>query len=104
MFRGRAVGTLTLGISFILFGAFFLVNSFGAIIPYQILFTLWPIVFILLGTEVLISHAVNKESKPLFSGVSIFLLVLLTLFALAVGSVGFFLSNYEELYAILRAF
>lgn len=104
MLKNRAVGTLTLGISFVVFGVFFLTNAVFDVIPYTILFTLWPVILILLGVEVLVSYAMNKTENTRFSGVSIFLLVLLTLFALSAGAVGYAIENSGALIKAFRGF
>jgi predicted membrane channel-forming protein YqfA (hemolysin III family) len=102
MLRNRAVGTLTLGISFVAFGVFFLYDAVTNSISYTVIFVLWPLVLVFLGLEVLISYFLNKEQPTKYSGVSIFLLVLLTMFSLGVGAVGYAVQNSETLLRLFR--
>ena len=102
MARPRAVGTLTLGVALVIFGVFFLANTIIGSMPYEFIFMLWPAVLILLGAEVLLAHALNREEKAKFSGVSIFLLALLVVFALGMGTIGYVLQNSKRLLEISR--
>jgi uncharacterized membrane protein HdeD (DUF308 family) len=102
MLRNRAVGTLTLGICFVAFGVFFLYDAVTNSISYTVLFVLWPLVLVFLGLEVLISYFLNKEQPTKYSGVSIFLLALLTMFSLGAGAVGYAVQNSEELLRLFR--
>jgi len=104
MFRNRPIGSFTLGVSFVVFGVFFLINAVSDIISYTLIFTLWPFVLILLGIEVLVSYAFNKSEPSKYSGVSIFLLVLLTVFALGAGAVGYAIENSDALITAFRGF
>lgn len=63
MSRVHRVGTMTLGITLLLFGGLFLVHLFLPTLTYSIILQCWPVVFILLGIEVLIaSIGINKVS------------------------------------------
>ena len=53
--RTHKVGTFTLGCTLVLFGVLFLVHLFGGVLTYSFIFRLWPVVFLLLGGEVLLS-------------------------------------------------
>ncbi|MDF2844988.1 MAG: hypothetical protein K0R00_3414 [Herbinix sp.] len=55
MTKTHRVGTITLGGMLITFGTLFLLRIFVTTISYHIIFKLWPIIFILLGIEVLLS-------------------------------------------------
>ena len=59
--RTHKVGTLTLGCMLILFGVLFLVHLFTGFMSFQFIFRLWPVVFLLLGVEVLLSAIPTKR-------------------------------------------
>lgn len=49
MLKGRRIGTFTAGISLVAFGVLFLVHIFNPALNYRFIFTLWPVILILLG-------------------------------------------------------
>lgn len=76
------VGTITLGLSLILFGILFLLHLFFPSLNYQTIFHIWPCIFILLGIEVLLGC--KKKQFVLDKG-AVFLLIVLALFAMFMG-------------------
>lgn len=80
--RIHRLGTLTLGISLIVFGCLFLIHIFYPALNYEIIFHTWPIIFILLGLEVLLS---SKNQRFVIDKSAIFLLIILTIFAMSMG-------------------
>lgn len=76
------VGTITLGISLIVFGFLFLIHIFYPQLNYELIFHIWPIIFIILGLEILLS---TKNQKFIIDKSAIFLLIILTFFAMIMG-------------------
>ena len=75
--KSRRVGTLTLGISLIGAGILFAAHLFiPAVLTYYYIFRLWPVILILLGTEVLIANIKNKEEKIVYDGWAVFITIL----------------------------
>ena len=87
--RTHKVGTLTLGVMLILFGVLFLVHLFGGLLSYRLIFNLWPVVFISLGVEVLLSLLPKTAGKFSLDGKAVVLLVVLMLFAMTMAGVDF---------------
>lgn len=86
--RTRRVGTLTLGIMLITSGVLFLLRSFTSNLSYEFIFKLWPIIFILLGLEILYAnYNSNKDKKLLYDKTAFFLIIILTLFAISMAIV-----------------
>ena len=85
--RTHKVGTLTLGLMLIFFGVLFLVHLFTGILSYSLIFNLWPVVFLCLGAEVLLSMLPKTQTKFSFDVGSIVLLLVLMLFAMAMAGV-----------------
>lgn len=83
--RMHRVGTFTLGVGLILFGLIFAVRIFSDIITYQMIFKFWPVLFILLGGEILAVNFKQKEGSILYDGVSIFLIIVLSFFAMGMS-------------------
>lgn len=85
--RTHKVGTLTLGLMLIVFGVLFLIHLFTGFLSYNLIFNLWPVVFLSLGAEVLFSALPKTREKFSFDVASIVLLLVLMLFAMAMAGV-----------------
>ena len=84
--RTHRVGTVTLGIALVLFGSLFLVHLLLPTLDYQMIFHLWPCIFILLGIEILVGNR-HAEDGFVYDKGAIALIILLTLFAMLMGAV-----------------
>lgn len=86
--RTRKVGTLTLGITLVVSGIAFLIRLFVPVLSYYTIMKAWPIVFIFLGIEVLISamHASDDDGPVVYDKAAIFITAMLILFAMCIGS------------------
>ncbi len=91
--RMRRVGTFTLGAGLIFFGILFMLRVFTNIISYGLVFKLWPVLFIFLGVEILLGHAKEKEGNIVYDGGAIFLIILLTIFAMGMAGMQFIFEN-----------
>lgn len=87
MLKGRRVGTLTAGTVLIIFGILFLLRLVFPAINFSIIASLWPIILILLGVEILISYRVNKEEKIKYDTGAIFLVIVLSFFSMGMALV-----------------
>ena len=91
--RTRRVGTFTLGSGLIIFGILFMLRVFTNIISYSMVFKLWPVLFILLGVEILLGHSKEKDGNIVYDGSAIFLIILLTIFAMGMAGMQFVFEN-----------
>ncbi|WP_446897336.1 LiaI-LiaF-like domain-containing protein [Clostridium sp. LBM24168] len=96
MSGGRKVGTLTAGIVLVVFGFMFLMSTIFKNIGYNIILSLWPIIFILLGIEVITAYVINKEEKIKYDTGAIFLVIILTLFAIGMAGLQIVIENYQQ--------
>ena len=55
-YRTHRVGSITAGFSMIVFGALLLSHSLFGVFDYEIIFSLWPVILIGLGVELLLSN------------------------------------------------
>ncbi len=85
MTRIYRVGSLTLGCLLVVFGSLFLAHMFYPSLSYEFIYRLWPFIFILLGLEVLGSRLRSEKVQFVYDKGSIFLLILLTLFSMALA-------------------
>jgi len=91
--KTHRVGTITLGGLLILFGVLFLLRIFIASITYGIIFKLWPIIFIILGIEILIANYKAKDSKLVYDTAAIALIIVLSFFAMGMAITDFCLEH-----------
>lgn len=95
MLRNRRVGTLTAGVALIVVGLLFLGRLVFPDLEYSFIMSLWPLVLLLLGIEIIVSYIVNKEERVRYDFGAVVLVILLAVFAMAMG--GFeLLTDYME--------
>ena len=82
-YRSHRVGSVTAGLTMIGFGVMFLLHLVFDLIEYQVMFSLWPVMLILLGLELLLSNFSSK--KIVYDKAAIFLLILMTFFAMGMA-------------------
>jgi len=58
MMRTRRVGGFTCGVVLVAFGVMFFMHSFIPILTYQLIFSFWPLILIILGAELLITNTI----------------------------------------------
>lgn len=96
MLKGRRVGTFTLGLTLIVFGVFLFLHTFISTFTFSFIASLWPLILILLGLEVMVSYIVNKDDKLRYDGGAIALIIILALFALGASYTQFFAEHYTR--------
>ena len=82
-YRSHRVGSVTAGISMIGIGVMFFLHLFFDLVDYQTMFSLWPVMLILLGLELLLSNLSTK--KIVYDKAAIFLLILMTFFSMGMA-------------------
>ena len=73
--RTHRVGSITLGSALVLFGILFLVHLFVPVLTYEIIFHIWPCIFILLGIEILLANR-KKNVEFVYDGKAVFLTII----------------------------
>jgi len=96
--KTRRVGTVTLGAGLILFGLLFISRIFTQVITYEFAFNLWPVIFILLGCEILVVYFRDKEGKMIYDKGAILLIMILTFFAMSMAGAQFIFEHAEHIY------
>lgn len=97
MKRIHRVGTITCGLTLLVFGVLFLLRMFLPELDYQFILGLWPLIMIFLGIEVLAGNIVTKEERMIYDKGAIFLMLLLTVFAMGMACADWcirYLINY----------
>lgn len=80
--KTHRVGTLTLGITLIVIGIAFLLQVFLPFITTSMIFQAWPLVFIFLGGEILVSNWKYTDHAFIYDKIGIFLTFILIVFAM----------------------
>lgn len=83
--RTHRVGSVTAGLSMVVFGILFLIHLVSGIMNYTTVFSLWPIVLIGLGMELFLSNFFKK--KIVYDKAAIFLLITMVFFAMLMALV-----------------
>lgn len=87
------VGTVTLGATFVVAGILFLAQAVFSLITYDIISKIWPIIFIVLGIEILIADRQAGETVCTYDKTAIILLFFLTLFLIFLAFLGSIAAN-----------
>ena len=87
----RRVGSVTFGITLLCYGILFLVHIFVPELQYQYIFRCWPVVFILLGCEILVENHKSKaeDCKVVYDFAAVIMLVVMLLFAMIMAALDF---------------
>lgn len=94
------IGTVTFGASLIAFGAAFLLHFFIPTVSVMTVISFWPVIFILLGLEVLVSTFHRQDDQiTVYDKTGIILTALLVIFAMGMGVVSL-MVDYAMRYTI----
>jgi len=89
--RTRRVGSVTFGMTLILFGVLFLLHMVVPTLHYELIFRFWHVVFVLLGVEILVeNHKSNHDGyRFVYDFPAVLMLVILLLFAMMLAAVDY---------------
>jgi uncharacterized membrane protein HdeD (DUF308 family) len=97
MLRGRRTGTLTAGVTLVVFGLLFIGRLVFPEVDLKFIMSLWPLILIFIGIEIIISYAVNKDEKMRYDGGAIVLVFIMAIFAMVMGCMEFVMEHINEL-------
>ncbi|MCI1956276.1 MAG: hypothetical protein LKJ21_07900 [Oscillospiraceae bacterium] len=93
MIKNRRVGTLTAGVSMVVFGALFLLQLVVPTVTIRLIASLWPLVLIFLGIEILIAYVRNKEGQMKYDAGSVVIMLALALFTVCMAATQLTMEN-----------
>ena len=96
MTKGRRVGTLTSGIILVMFGIMFLLRLVMTNINILLIASLWPLILVSVGIEIIVAYIINKEEKMKYDFSAIILVVILAFFALGMGGAEFIITHLSQ--------
>lgn len=96
MIKGRRVGTFTTGIILVMFGIMVLLRLIFPSISYLAIVSMWPLILIFLGIEIIVSYVINKEEMMKYDFAAIFLIIVLAFFAMCMGGMEYITTHIEQ--------
>ena len=96
MFKGRRVGTFTAGIVLIMFGVMFLLRTIFPIINFSLILSLWPLILVFLGIEIIVAYIINKEDQMKYDASAIVLVMVLSIFAMGMAGMEFVVTHLSQ--------
>lgn len=92
----RRIGTVTLGICLLLFGCLFLLHLVLPAINYVLIFHLWPVIFILLGIEIIVCSVKSPSERFKYDIGAFFIIIILVLFAMGMAGFDYAITHYPD--------
>lgn len=74
--RVHKAGSITAGVSLIVFGILFILHHFVNVLSYEFIFRLWPVILVGLGIEILIANRTPKRFQYDIAGAFIILIMI----------------------------
>ncbi len=94
--RQRRIGTITLGVSLVLFGILFMIRIFGGVLNYTLIFHLWPLILVALGLEILYYICLAPEKVGTYDFAAIIILIMIVFFAMCMAGFDMVLTNMPK--------
>lgn len=94
--RQRRIGTITLGVSLVLFGILFMIRIFGGILNYTLIFHLWPLILVALGMEILYYNCLAPKKAGTYDFAAIIILIMIVFFAMCMAGFDMVLTNMPK--------
>ncbi len=89
--RVRRIGSVTFGVTLICYGILFLIRIFVPNLKYHFIFQCWPVVFILLGIEILLENyrCRTQQEKFIYDFPAILMLAAMLFFAMIMAIIDY---------------
>jgi len=96
MIKGRRVGTFTTGIVLVIFGMMFLLKLIFPSINYLVIASLWPLILIIIGIEIIVSYIINKDEILKYDFGAMFLIIIISIFAMSMGCMEYVITHMSQ--------
>lgn len=99
-YRVRRVGSVTFGITLLCYGILFLIRIFVPVLEYRVIFQFWPVIFILLGIEILVENhrSRGQEQKFVYDFPAILMLAAMLFFAMVMSVIDYAMRCGSAIY------
>ena len=91
-YRIHRVGSITTGISMVVFGLLCIMQHFVNVLDYSVILSLWPLIVIGMGVEILLSSSSNRQF--VYDKASVFLLFVMSGFAMCMAIAEWSVSHW----------
>lgn len=98
--RQRRIGTITLGVSLVLFGILFMIRIFGGVLNYTLIFHLWPLILVALGMEILYYSCLAPEKAGAYDFAAIIILIMIVFLQCAWLALTWYLRICQKTFGI----
>lgn len=98
IYHSHRVGSITAGASMVAFGVLLFMHTVFDTIDYETIFSLWPLMLIGLGVELLLSNFSKKTI--VYDKAAVFLLIIMTLFVMTIAVIDLCLQYTYSYYFI----
>lgn len=92
-YRTHRVGSITAGLSLVGFGVLLLLHTLLDMVSYNVIFSLWPLILVGLGLELLFS---NFSKKIIYDKAAVFILIMMFFFAVGMAAADICLQATES--------
>ena len=82
--RTHRVGSVTAGLGMMVFGFMLLLHSLFGVMSYRLIFSLWPLLLIGLGVELLLSNFLDK--RIVYDKAAVVLMMIMVFFAVGLAA------------------
>ncbi len=96
MIKGRRVGTFTTGLVLVIFGIMFLLRLINPRINYLLIASMWPLVLIIMGIEIIIAYLIDKEEIMRYDFGAILLIITVSFFAMGMGCMEYVITHMSQ--------
>ncbi len=79
----------------------FLLRLINPGIDYLLIASLWPLVLVILGIEIILSYLINKEEIMKYDFGAIILIILVSFFAMGMGCMEYVITHMEQFESVL---
>ncbi|WP_161487332.1 LiaI-LiaF-like domain-containing protein [Butyrivibrio hungatei] len=81
--RMHKTGTITAGVTLIAFGVMFIFSTIFNVLSYEFVFSMWPLILVGLGVEILITNMLTD--KFVYDKSAVFVIILMSFFAMGMA-------------------
>lgn len=93
--RVHKAGSITAGMSLIVFGILFILHHFVSVLSYEFIFSLWPAILVGLGIEILVASRTPKRFQYDIAGA--FMILMMISLASVMAGVEVFFTYFKGL-------
>lgn len=83
-----------------MFGVLFLLRLINPNINYLLIASLWPLVLIIIGIEIIVAFLINKEEILKYDFGAMLLIIMVSIFAMGMGCMEYVITHMSQFRAV----